>query len=211
MKTLALFGGTGKTGSIVLKKALERGYRVKALMRNPAKNELRHELLQVIKGDVLHQPSVEETVRDSDVVLSLFGQVKGSPKDLQTRGTEQIVAAMKKHDVPRIISLSGGGMSFPEKDQPKLPDKIIKGIMKLAVPHILKDAEQHHQVLANSGLKWVIARGPRLTLEPEKGQYRVGWVGVNASTKIGRADLADFLLRLVEDQQYDGQMPFVSY
>jgi hypothetical protein len=36
-------------------------------------------------------------------------------------------------------------------------------------------------------------------------------VGVNASTKIGRADLADFILTQVEDNTYLRQMPFVSY
>jgi hypothetical protein len=39
----------------------------------------------------------------------------------------------------------------------------------------------------------------------------VGWVGVNASTQIGRADLADFIVRQVEDDQFIGQLPFVSY
>lgn len=43
---------------------------------------------------------------------------------------------------------------------------------------------------------------PRLTEEPEKENYRVGWVGVNASTSIGRADLADFILKQVEEDTY---------
>ena len=83
--------------------------------------------------------------------------------------------------------------------------------MKIAVPKILNDAIAHHEVLAASGLKWVIVRGPRLTNEPLKNQYRVGWVGVNASTAIGRADLAAFIVSQVEDTQFNGQMPFVSY
>jgi hypothetical protein len=34
---------------------------------------------------------------------------------------------------------------------------------------------------------------------------------VNASTSIGREDLADFLLKQIENEQYIHQMPFVSY
>jgi hypothetical protein len=82
--------------------------------------------------------------------------------------------------------------------------------MKIAVPKILNDAIRHHQLLQESGLKWMIVRGPRLTNDPPKGRYRVGWVGVNASTKISRADLADFLLTQVEDERFTYQMPFVS-
>lgn len=83
--------------------------------------------------------------------------------------------------------------------------------MRLMVPKILHDAHKHAEVLRSSGLDWEIVRAPRLTNEAEKGDYRVGWVGVNASTKIGRADLADFILKQVEEEQFLRQMPFVSY
>lgn len=211
MQKIALFGASGKTGQEFLKLALAAGYSVKALARNPASLPINTPRLEVIKGDVLNPQDVNATVAGCDVVVSLFGHVKGSPEWLQTNGTKNIVAAMKQHGVSKIISLSGGGLPFPEKDQPKFADKLIRMIMKIAVPKILNDAIAHHQVLAESGLKWIIVRGPRLTTDPAKGTYRVGWVGVNASTKIARADLADFLLKQVEDDQFLGQMPFVSY
>jgi len=56
----------------------------------------------------------------------------------------------------------------------------------------------------------MIVRAPRLTNDAPQGTYRVGWVGVNASTKIARADLADFLVTQLEDETYNFQMPFVS-
>jgi putative NADH-flavin reductase len=211
MKTIALFGATGKTGSLFLNVALRDGYTVRALARNPEKLSTNHRALHVIEGDVLRAEDVEKTVEGADIVVSLFGHVKGSPEWLQTEGTKHITTAMKKYGVKRIISLSGGGLPFPEKDRPKLADKIIRGIMKMAVPKVLKDAVKHHEVLAKSGLDWTIVRGPRLTDEPRKGAYRTGWVGVNASSSIGRADLADCILTQVEDNQFTGQMPFVSY
>jgi putative NADH-flavin reductase len=169
-------------------------------------------LLNILQGDVLNKEDVMRTVEGTDMVMSLFGHVKGSPKWLQTHGTENIIEAMKIHGLDRIVSLSGGGLPFKEKDQPKFPDKMIRFIMKVAVPKVLDDALRHAEVLKASGLNWTIVRGPRLTEEPEKGEYRVGWVGVNASTKIGRADLADFLIKLVkEEEQFQKEMPFVSY
>lgn len=211
MKKIALFGATGKTGKEFLKKALNAGYEIKALVRNTAKLSFESDKLEVIKGDVLDKRTVEQTIEDSDLVVSLFGHVKGSPEWLQTNGTKNITEAMANHRAERIISLSGGGLPYPEKDQPKFPDKMIRFIMKIAVPKILKDAVEHHKVLKESGVKWTIVRAPRLTDEPEKGNYRIGWVGVNASTKIGRADLADFILRQIESEKYNYQMPFVSY
>jgi len=209
-KKIALFGGTGQTGKEFLQQALAKDYRIKALVRTPAKVSETSSNLEVIVGDVLNPEDVQRTVADTDLVVSLFGHVKGSPEWLQTTGTENILAAMRQHQVPRIISLSGGGLPY-ERDQPKLPDKAIRFVMKIAVPKILNDAIRHAEVLKNSDVDWTIVRGPRLTNEPKRGDYRIGWVGVNAGTKLGRADLADFILRLVEHKEYDGQMPFVSY
>jgi len=210
MKTLALFGGSGLTGKLVLEKVLQQGYEVNALLRNPNKIDISDSNLKVIKGDVLNEEDVLKTVEGSDVVLSMFGHVKGSPEWLQTKGTEHIVEAMKKSGVKKIISLSGGGLPFPEKDQPKLADKMIRFIMKFAVPKILKDAILHAEVLRKSNLDWMIVRGPRLTNDKPKHEYRVGWVGVNASTKISRADLADFIVKQIESDKFNHQMPFVS-
>lgn len=210
MKRIALFGGSGLTGQQFLNLALAQGYPVRALARDPAKITQYSPTLEVLPGDVLDPAAVARTVQGADVVVSLFGQVKNSPKDVQTRGTQHIVAAMQQHGVRRIISLSGGGLPYPE-DQPKFADKLIRGIMRLVVPHVLADAQGHADVLRASGLDWEIVRGPRLTNDPARGQYRVGWVGVNASTSIGRADLADFILKQVESEEFVGKMPFVSY
>jgi putative NADH-flavin reductase len=207
---IALFGGTGGTGKEFLKKALEEGYQVKMLARTPSKVSTTSPQLEIVEGDVLNADDVHRTVEGTDIVVSLFGHVKGSPKWLQSDGTFNILSAMRTYGLKKIISLSGGGLPF-EKDQPKFPDKLIRFIMKVAVPKVLNDAVRHAEVLRESDREWVIVRGPRLTDEPEKGEYRVGWVGVNASTSIGRADLADFLLTQVESDKYIHQMPFVSY
>jgi len=210
MKTIALFGASGKTGQQFLEQALAAGYAVRVLVRNPAKISQQSPNLHVLQGDVLRLPDVEKTVRGSDMVVSLFGHVKDSPEWLQTDGTRHLVAAMKKHGLTRIISLSGGGLPFPEKDEPKFADKLIRFIMKIAVPKILNDAIRHHEVLRDSGLDWTIVRGPQLNDGPRTSRYRVGWVGVNSSTKISRADLAEFILSLVENKKFTHQMPFVS-
>jgi len=209
-KQITLLGATGQTGSKFLAAALEAGHEVKVLVRDMSKLKTQHHNLTVEKGDVLDSGDVDRAVKGSDVVVSLFGHVKGSPEWLQTNGTKNLVEAMKKHGLTRIISLSGGGLPFPEKDKPKFADKLIRTIMKIAVPKVLNDAIKHAEVLKESGLEWTIVRGPRLTNDPKKGTYREGWVGVNASTKISRTDLADFILTQVDDTTYKYQMPFVS-
>jgi putative NADH-flavin reductase len=211
MKKIALFGASGRTGVQFLDRALAHGYKVRALVRTPSATLNAKTDVVVVQGDVLDATAVQATVKGSDLVVSLFGHVKGSPKDVQTAGTQNIIMAMKAEGVTRIVSLSGGALPYPAKDEPKFPDHLIRMIMRLAVPHVVDDAIKHHQALVASGLDWTIVRAPRLTDVAAKGAYRVGWVGVNASTSIGRADLATFILQQVEDRTFIHQMPFVSY
>ena len=209
MAVIALFGATGKTGSRVLARAVAAGHQVRVLVRDPGKRGVVGDQVTVVTGDVLDAAAVDRTVAGTEVVLSVFGQVKGSPRDLQARGTGLIVQAMQRHGVSRVVTLSGGGLRAPQ-DRPKLPDRLIRAALKLMAGFVLADAEGHLAVLEESGLDWTVVRGPRLTEEPGKGRYRVGWVGVDASTQISRDDLADFILTQVEDRRFVLQLPFVS-
>lgn len=207
--TIALLGATGKTGRRVLDRALAAGYDVQALVRDPAKLVAQDPRLTVVAGDVLDPGAVDRVVAGSDVVLSLFGQVKGSPRTLQTDGTRNVVDAMQRHGVRRLVTLSGGGLRAPQ-DRPKAPDKVIRFLLKTLAGHVLADAEGHLAILEASDLDWTVVRGPRLLETPGTGSYRVGWVGVEASTQISRDDLADFLLTQVDDRTHVHQMPFIS-
>ena len=206
---LAIFGATGRTGMPLVKQALEQGNEVVALVRDPAKLSLQNERLTLVRGDVMNAADVEKAVQGSDAVLSVIGQRKDSPEDMQTVATRNIVAAMQKCGVRRIISLTGAGVDAPE-DQPKFSNHLIKTALKLLSGKVLKDAQGHAQVLHDSGLDWTIVRGPMLNEGPYTGKYRVGWVGVNTSARISRADLADFMLKQVSDETYRQKMPMIS-
>jgi putative NADH-flavin reductase len=209
MTKIAIFGATGRTGRRVLERALRAGYQVRALVRDPARLAAAGNQLTVIKGDVLDPAAVDRTIEGADAVLSLFGQVKGSPPTLQADGTALIVAAMQKHGVTRIVTLSGRGLRAP-LDRPKAADKIIRVLLKVLSGHVLADAQRHLEVLERTDLDWTVVRGPRLTEASGAGRYRVGWVGVDAGTQISRDDLADFILTQVDDRTFVRQMPFVS-
>lgn len=207
--TIALFGATGGSGRAFLPKALQRGYRVRALVRTPDKLSTRSDQLDVIEGDILDPEAVSRTVAGCEVIVTLIGQVKGSPADLQTRGIEHLIAAAQQHQVRKIISLTGGGVHY-HRDAPKLIDKVFRGMMGLFFKNILHDAQTHVARLQDSGIPYVVVRGPRLTDSTPKGYYRVGYVGIGTGSSITRTDLADFIVEQIESDRYVGDMPFVS-
>jgi putative NADH-flavin reductase len=206
---LTIFGATGRTGIPLVQQALAAGHSVTALARTPEKLPITHDQLTVVQGDATDSAAVERAVAGAEAVLSALGQTKGAPKDMQTVATRNIVAAMQQHGVRRLVSLTGAGVDAPQ-DQPKLINHLITFALKTLSGDVLRDAEGHAEVIRNSDLDWVIVRGPMLTEGPYTGQYRVGWVGVNTSARIARADVADFMLKQVTDDTYLRQAPMIS-
>ena len=206
---VVIFGATGKTGHHLVAQALSAGHEVRAFARDASRLPVRHERLQIVEGDVLDATSVEQAVTNTDAVSSVLGHTKTSPKDVQTVGTENIVGAMKKNGVRRLVSLTGAGVK-DEKDSPKLVDRVFGLLLKLLQPAVLEDAERQAEVIKASGLDWVIVRAPRLKDGPRTGEYRVGYVGEDSGTTISRADVADFMLRQLIDDEYLRQQPMIS-
>lgn len=207
---LTVFGASGRTGRPLVEQALSGGHQVTAFVRNSSKVPMNHERLTVVEGNVKDYAAVGEAVAGADAVLSVLGHTKTSEKDVQTVGTENIVAAMKKSGVRRLVSLTGAGVRDP-KDEPKLFDRAITGLLKLLQRDVLQDAENHARVIEKSELDWTIVRGPMLAEGEKKGEYRIGYVGKDSGSRISRADVADFMLRLAEGDEYIRQKPMVSY
>ncbi|MGH3144196.1 MAG: NAD(P)-dependent oxidoreductase [Rubrobacter sp.] len=207
---IVVFGASGRTGRPLVGQALEAGHEVTAFVRDPARLPVRHERLRVVTGDVTDAVAVERTVAGQDAVISVLGPAKDAPKDVLTRGIGNIVAAMKRHGLRRLVSLTGAGVRDPE-DRPKLLDRVIVAALKLVQRDVLEDGVRHAEVIKRSGLEWVVVRGPMLNEGEKTGEYRVGYVGKNSGSKISRADLADFMLGQLADDTYLVRMPMVSY
>jgi putative NADH-flavin reductase len=207
---IAVFGATGRTGIPLVKQALEAGYEVNAFVRDPAKMSIQDEKLTLIQGDVYDAAKVEEAVKGTDAVFSVLGHTsKETPPDMQTTAMQHIVAAMEKHGVARLISLTGAGVRDP-RDEPKFIDKAIRLLLKFMDGKVLEDAENHAEVIRQSNLDWTIVRGPRLTEGPHTGDYRASYVGKGSGITISRADLAEFMLKQLQDDSYVRAAPMVS-
>ena len=207
---LVVFGATGRTRRRIVEQALSDGHEVTAFVRDPSGLGVTHERLRVVRGDVMDPAKVEEAVAGRDAVLSALGHTRTSTRDMQAGGTQNIVAAMKKHGVKRLVSLTGAGVRDP-RDRPKLFDRAITALLKVLQREVLEDAERHAEIIKRSGLDWVIVRAPVLTEGERNGEYRVGYIGNNSGTKISRSDLADFMLRQLTDDAHLSRMPVVSY
>jgi len=213
MKTIALFGATGKTGNILLKKLLEDNFMVKALVRSPEKLRIASQNLTVIQGDVLITEDVFEVVSDTNAVISVIGHVKQCPPDLQTRAVKNILSVMNRTGIKRLINLTGSGVKIPG-DYPGLPDRIIafamKNLLGKAIRNRFIDGENHVRLISESDTDWTVVRSPVILSRSAKGRVETGCVGCIGGYSITVGDLTDFIIKVLSENTYIRDYPYVT-
>ncbi len=209
---LAILGATGRTGRPLIQQALDAGHTVHALARSPetlTAPASGADRLTVSKGDATDAADVAKIVEGADAVLLALGHTKTSTDDIMVRAAENTIAAMKRHDVTRVITLTGAGVPDPA-DPPGLAPKILRGIMKLVVGTMLRDSERHVDLFRVSGLDWTAVRAPRLTDGPKTGRYDTGLFAMGPGESVSRADVADYMLRCATSAEASGEAPMIK-
>lgn len=207
---LLIFGATGKVGRHLVEQALERGHEVTAFARHPEKLGPSREKLRLAKGDVLEIGSIIAAMRGQDGVLCALGMPLLNKKGLRARGTANIVQAMEEVGVRRLVCLSALGTGDSAE---LLPFRYKFILVPLLMRHLYADHELQETHVRNSGLDWVIARPANFVEGERTGEYRHGFTaGEEApALKISTADVADFMLKQVNDETYLRRTPALSY
>ena len=210
---IVVFGASGRMGIKVVEQALEAGHIVTAFLRTPSKIAIQHPNLTLFQGDVMDAAAVENAIAGQEVVLSILGPTRppepGMNSMLET-AAKNIVAAMQKHGIRRIISTTGAGVPQPE-DQPKAADRLVSAMLNILQKNFVLDASANVKVIQASALDWTIVRFPRVTDGARTGKYRVAYIGKDSGTQISRADGADFVLRELTEKKWVKKAPVVSY
>jgi len=207
---LVIFGATGTVGRQVVQQALAQGYTVTAFARNPAKLNLQHPQLSFAQGDVMDSEAVESAISGQDAVICVLGSGKQLTSTIRSDGTQQIIQAMEKVGVRRLICQStlGAGDSWGNLDF------YWKYIMfGFILRKVFADHERQEALVRNSKLDWTIVRPGAFIDGPHTGKYRHSFPGTDRSItlKISRADVADFILKQLSDQSSLYQTPSLSY
>lgn len=195
-----VIGATGGTGRQLVAQALERGYKVTALVRDPSRLRVDHPQLTVIQGDVLDAGSVEAAMRGQEAVLSALGHKRFFyPTRILSEGTGNVLRAMETHGVPRLVCETALGIG---DSAGRMGLCYTFFVIPVILPFYYWDKTRQERMIARSKVEWVIARPGALTNAGKRGRYRHGLHvgGFFLTVRISRADVADFMLnQLVSD------------
>jgi len=206
---IAIFGGTGRTGQHLVQQALSKGHQVVALVRTPSKLSVKNPSLSVIQGDVTNAQAVAQTITGVEAVISVLGPTNNDPTFEVSQGMTNILAAMKKQAVRRLIISAGAGVGDPN-DAPKLFNHVMNFLLKVMAKNVLADMSKVVEMVRTSDREWTVVRLPMLTDDPKTGNVKVGYVGKGMGSRIARADIADFMLAQLSDKTYVRKSPAIS-
>lgn len=200
MKKIIVFGSTRGTGKLVVEQALQLGYNVTTVIRNPETYSLKHKNLKVIKGDVLQLNSFMDALKGQDAVISCLGIPKIQETTLYSEGMKNIVAAMKEAEVARIICISSGAITTPPGSS-FIMSFLLKNVLQRLYKPIYSDMSLMEKTLSNSNLNWTVIGAPKLTDGKQTGKYRIITnQPLRNIPKISRADLAEFMITKLDDK-----------
>jgi uncharacterized protein YbjT (DUF2867 family) len=111
-----------------------------------------------------------------------------------------ILQAMSEADVRRLLVVSVAGIHTTGDDP--FTRYVVKPILQRVLRESFADARQMEDVVRASALDWTIVCPPRLTNGAAKARIRSNTKGtVRGGFAITRADVAAYLLRVVDDAE----------
>ena len=212
MATILVIGASRGIGLETVKALLRAGHSVRALARSASNIPIHDANLDNVSGDALDRDTIRNALQDVDVVIQTLG-VDFAPRlifegtSLFSQSTRVLVDAMKAAGVKRLVSVTGLGAGESRGHGGLLYDAVV---FPLLLKRVYDDKDVQEWIIRSSGLDWTIVRPGLLTNRPATGRYRV----LTASKDwrfgaISRTDVADFLVRQIDDRALIGTTPLL--
>jgi putative NADH-flavin reductase len=219
---IVIYGATGEVGAHAVREALDRGHRVTAVSRNPARVEMQHANLSVVKGNLLDKESVAGIVTGKDVIIlsvrGVIGDARTPESALQFIAAETLVDALfpMGRNAPRLIHVGGSGSLQVEPGvlfAAKLPKILLPKNLELEILGQILALEFYGKV---DDVTWTYITPPKnFTNGPRTGVFRIGGDRAledsRGRTRVSRADFAVALIDEAEQAMHPRQQISVAY
>ncbi len=203
---ILVIGATGATGQQLLPRLLAAGHTVTALARTPASVTTSHPNLKVVKGDVRDAAALDGAVAGQDAVMNAFGPRSLKPDDIQEVMMRNLIAAMNAHGVKRLVNLSAMGVEPQHKLA--LMGKLFSTLM---LRNVLADKRRGETLLKAANLDYITICPGRLLDTSPRGGVKASLDGAGLEASMTRADLADFMIQQLSENNWLRTSPVIGY
>ena len=165
---IAVLGASGRTGSVVVTRALEQHHEVVAVVRSPSRAP---QNTTPVIADALDATALAEGFAGVNAIISCVGHVKGQGDGtLLASSATAVLGAMAASGVRRLIVVSASG-AFVGGDDP-LTRFIAKPLLNRILRENMDDTRAMETVLRSSDVDWTALRPSQLVDKPGKANYR---------------------------------------
>ncbi|MCQ4084489.1 NAD(P)H-binding protein [Streptomyces sp. RB6PN25] len=208
---LTVLGATGGVGRQIVTHALADGDHVTAVVRDPARLQVRHEHLSVVRADPLDAASVKPAIDGADAVLSAIGaRSRHDPLKPASTSARAAIQAMAATGVRRIVVVSAAPLNRSGAGDAPFTRRVVTPLLWAVFREVYTDLEAMERAVQESGLDWTLVRPPKLWNKPGQGRYRHAIDASPGGTSIARADVARAMLDFVTDRETIGHAVGVS-
>jgi nucleoside-diphosphate-sugar epimerase len=201
---IAIFGAGGATGKLLVAQALDAGYDVSAVTRDPRNIPIVHDRLRVVKADVHEFVGVSNAMTGCEAVLSTLGlPFTRHPITVYSDGITNIMQAMRHHGITRLVAVSSSA-TYPHHhaDGGFLLNVVMQPLVTATIGRTTYvDMRRMEEAIRRSDLAWTIVRPSGLFDLGDVTDYRLDEneaPGVFTS----RADLAASMLAQLNSDQF---------
>lgn len=206
---LLIFGANGKIGKLLTQTALNDGHEVTAFVRKVRKDNSSQTNLTHVEGDATDPEAVAKAMPGQDAVISVLGHNRRTQVEMQSEAMRAITAAMGKHGVERIISLTGSAV-YTTGDTPTIIDKLAASALTFIDLKRIQDGVKHVEVLKDSGLDWAVLRTPKHRDGKQVTNYNLDPNLTSLILSVSRPNIVDALLHLATVEKLPSRMPVIS-
>lgn len=204
--TIAVIGGTGKSGKYLVQHLLEKGYHIKLLLRTPENFTIKNPLIEIVKGDARDYDAVNTLIKDCTVVMSALSQPIGE-ESIFSDAARNITQSMVSNGIKRYIVIAGLNVDSPfDKKNEKV--KEATDWMYKNYPKTTIDRQVEYEILTKTDLNWTMVRLPLIIQTGERFETEANLEDCKGEN-ISAADLAEFLVSQIDDVTYTKQSPFL--
>ena len=204
MKVLVI-GAGGKTGKLVVERAVAAGHQVTALVHADEEHKDKEhfpDAVDVIHGDARNPSRLDQVMTGQHAVIDAIGGSTPFQKtDLEASSANVILDVMKRNNVNRLVVISVRGVGDSQDQTTGFYHHLL---MPFFLRGALPDKSNMEAEIEHSGVDFVIVRPPVLSDSDPTGNVYVVPPGKIAH-KITRADLAQFLVDQLTSDSYLGQ------
>jgi len=109
MQKVFVTGATGFLGKKLIEQLVKKNIEIVCLVRDKSKLSI-HKNIELVKGDLRESKSYEDALKGVDTVIHAAALVGVEDKeknfDVNLKGTQELIKAMKKHDVKHCVFIS---------------------------------------------------------------------------------------------------------